>query len=212
MKRTIAVVSAGLGRPSSSRLLADRLAAAAERELRELGEEVEVRVVEVRDHAHDLVNSLVSGYPAEDLERALDVVAAADGLIAVTPTFAASYSGLFKTFFDVLGMLDDNALADKPVLIGATGGTARHSMVLEHAMRPLLTYLRAVVVPTSVFAASEDWGGAAAPDLLAHRVDRAAAQLAREIHRRPAPAAGDPFAPTPFEDLLHAGPQSVFAS
>ena len=204
MKRTIAVVSAGLGRPSSTRLLADRLDAATERELRELGEEVEVRVVEVRDHAHDLVNSLVTGYPAEELERALNVVTAADGLIAVTPTFTASYSGLFKTFFDVLGMLDDNALADKPVLIGATGGTARHSLVLEHAMRPLFTYLRAVVVPTSVFAASEDWGGAAAPDLLAHRVDRAAAQLAQEIHRRPAPAAGDPFAPTPFEDLLHA--------
>jgi FMN reductase len=204
MKRTIAVVSAGLARPSSTRLLADRLDAATERELRELGEEVEVRVVEVRDHAHDLVNSLVTGYPAEELERALNVVTAADGLIAVTPTFTASYSGLFKTFFDVLGMLDDNALADKPVLIGATGGTARHSLVLEHAMRPLFTYLRAVVVPTSVFAASEDWGGAAAPDLLAHRVDRAAAQLAQEIHRRPAPAAGDPFAPTPFEDLLHA--------
>jgi FMN reductase len=205
MKRTIAVVSAGLGRPSSSRLLADRLAAAAERELPELSDEAEVRVVEVRDHAHDLVNNLVSGYPARELRGALEVVIGADGLIAVTPTFAASYSGLFKAFFDVLDMLDDNALVDKPVLIGATGGTARHSLVLENGMRPLFTYLRAVVVPTSVFAAPEDWGGAAAPDVLARRVDRAAAEFAREIHRRDAPARRDPFEPTPFEDLLDAG-------
>jgi FMN reductase len=206
MKRTIAVVSAGLRRPSSSsRLLANRLAAAAERELRELGDEVEVRVVEVRDHAHDLVNNLVSGYPGAELQGALDVVTGADGLIAVTPTFAASYSGLFKAFFDVLDVVDDNALADKPVLIGATGGTARHSLMLENAMRPLFTYLRAVVVPMSVFAAPEDWGGAAAPDLLSRRVNRAAAQLAWEMHRRDAPAGHDPFEPTRFSDLLDAG-------
>lgn len=210
MKRTIAVVSAGLGRPSSTRLLADRLATATGRELRELGEEAEVRVVEVRDHAHDLVNTLVSGYPADGLQSEFEAVTRADGLIAVTPTFTASYSGLFKTFFDVLGMLDGDALADRPVLTAATGGTARHSLVPENAMRPLFTYLRAVVVPTSVFAAPEDWGGAAAPDLLARRVDRAAAQLAQEIHRRDAPVPRDPFQPasfepTPFERLLDAG-------
>ncbi|GII28475.1 FMN reductase [Planotetraspora mira] len=205
MRRTVAVVSAGLGSPSSSRLLADRLSAAAEREVRELGDEVEVRVIEVRDHAHDLVDNLVSGYPAADLKGALETVIGADGLIAVTPTFTASYSGLFKTFFDVLDLLDGDALADKPVLIGATGGTARHSLVLENTIRPLFTYLRSVVVPTSVFAAPEDWGGAAVPDLLAHRVDRAAAQLAGEIRRRDAPVARDPFEPTPFADLLGAG-------
>lgn len=202
MKRTIAVVSAGLRRPSSTRLLADRLGAAAERALRELGDEVEVRVVELRDHGHGLVDAMVSNYPSAELQQALDVVTGADGLIAVTPTFTASYGGLFKAFFDVLGMLDDSALAGKPTLVGATGGTARHSLVPENAMRPLFAYLRAVVVPTSVFAAPEDWGGVAAPDLLAHRVDRAAAQLAGEIHRRGAPAVRDPFAPTPFEKLL----------
>lgn len=202
MKRVIAVVSAGLGRPSSTRLLADRLAAAAERELREVGDDAEVRVIEVRDHAHDLVDNLVSGYPAEKLRDALETVIGADGLIAVTPTLTASYSGLFKAFFDVLGMLDDDALTDKPILIGATGGTARHSLVPENAIRPLFAYLRGVVVPTSVFAAPEDWGGATASDLLAHRIDRAAAQLVAEIHRRGAPAGRDPFEPTPFADLL----------
>ena len=44
-------------------------------------------------------------------------------------------------------------LAGKPVLIGATGGTARHSLALEYALRPLFSYLRTVVVPTAVYAA-----------------------------------------------------------
>ncbi|GII54192.1 FMN reductase [Planotetraspora thailandica] len=205
MRRAVAVVSAGLGRPSSSRLLADRLAEAAGNELRELGDEADMRVVEVREHAHDLVNNLVSGYPSPELRGALDTVAGADGLIVVTPTFTASYSGLFKAFFEVLDLLDHDALTDKPVLIAATGGTARHSLVLESAMRPLFTYLRCVVVPTSVFAAPEDWGGASAPDLLARRIGRAAAQLAEEIHRRGARAHRDPFEPTPFQELLDGG-------
>jgi FMN reductase len=80
-------------------------------------------------------------------------------VIAVTPIFSASYSGLFKTFFDVL---ERGALAGKPVLIAATGGSERHSLALEHAVRPLFAYLRAVVVPTAVYAASST-GPAAAP-------------------------------------------------
>ena len=85
----------------------------------------------------------------------MDAVAAADGLIVVSPIFSASYSGLFKSFFDVL---DPAALDGKPVLIAATGGTERHSLVLDHALRPLFSYLHAVVVPTGVFAATSDWG------------------------------------------------------
>ena len=83
----------------------------------------------------------------------------ADAVIVVTPIFSASYSGLFKTFFDVI---EPDALAGKPVLIGATGGTARHSLALEYALRPLFTYLHAVVVPTAVYAAPRT-GGARAP-------------------------------------------------
>lgn len=194
---TLVVVTAGLRRPSSTRLLADRLAAAAGAAL---GTE-DVAVIEVRDHAHDLVNHLVSGYPSPELRSALETVTGAAGLIAVTPTISGSYSGLFKTFFDVL---EENALSGMPVLIAASGGTARHSLVLEHAVRPLFTYLRADVVPTSVFAAPGDWGGVAAPDLLATRIERASAELAERVLRRGEQPAHDPFAPTPFEDLLRA--------
>lgn len=197
--RTLAVVSAGLSVPSSTRLLADRLTAAAVDALRERGVDTTVEVVELREHARDLADNLVTGFPSGSLRTALDTVAGADGLIAVTPIFSASYSGLFKTFFDAL---DRDALAGTPVLVGATAGTARHSLALEHALRPLFAYLRAVVAPTAVFAASEDWGDVAGQALV-ERIERAAGELADLVARQASAAPVDPFAdPTPFETLL----------
>ncbi|MBA2950643.1 FMN reductase [Streptomyces himalayensis] len=164
----IVVVSAGLSVPSSTRLLADRLAAAT---VERLPADTDLQVVELRDLAVEIAHNFVTGFPGPALSRAIDAVTGADGLIVVTPVFTASYSGLFKSFFDVI---DKDALDGKPVLIAATGGTPRHSLVLEHALRPLFAYLRAVVVPTAVYAASEDWGA----DGLAARIERAGAELA----------------------------------
>ena len=199
--RRIAVVTAGLSQPSSTRMLADRLAAATVQSLREGGVTARVEVVELREHARALADNLVTGFPSGALREAVDTVARADAVIAVTPVFAASYSGLFKTFFDVL---EEETLAGKPVLVGATAGTGRHSLVLEHAMRPLFSYLHAVVVPTAVFAAVEDWaGGDGTTGALGRRIGDAARQLADLVRaRRPEPAA-DPFPdPVPFEQLL----------
>jgi FMN reductase len=200
--RALAVVSAGLSTPSSTRLLADRLTTATVAALRDRGITATVEVVELREHARDLADNLVTGFANTPLQAAVDTVVGADGLIAVTPIFSASYSGLFKTFFDVL---DKDALTAKPVLLGATAGTARHSLVLEHAMRPLFAYLRAVVTPTAVFAASEDWaGGDGTGRGLADRIDRAAAELAALAAGRPPAAPADPFddPATSFEELL----------
>src|SRR3954464_15803175 len=201
--RTIAVVSAGLSTPSSTRLLADRLTAATVDALRARGDDATVEVVELRAHARDLADNLVAGFPNESLRKAVETVSGADGLIAVTPIFSASYSGLFKTFFDVL---DKEALVGKPVLLGATAGTARHSLALEHAVRPLFAYLRAVTVPTAVFAAPEDWAGAGGVDrALAGRIDRAAGELADLGSGRPGGSRpGGPFddPTTSFEELL----------
>jgi FMN reductase len=197
--RTLAVVSGGLSNPSSTRLLADRLTAATVDALRSRGEDTTVEVVELRAHARDLADNLVTGFANQALRTAVETVTGADGLIAVTPIFSASYSGLFKTFFDVL---DKEALVGKPVLLGATAGTARHSLALEHAVRPLFSYLRAVTVPTAVFAASEDWG---ADRELAGRIDRAAGELADLVTGRPASARPvDPFddPEVSFEELL----------
>jgi FMN reductase len=164
---SLVVVSAGLSNPSSTRLLAERITTAATGALGD----VEVTRIELRELAHQLTDQLLTGFPSPELAAAEAAVAGADGLIVVTPVFSASYSGLFKTFFDVL---DLGALDGKPVLIAATAGTARHSLVLEHALRPLFAYLRAVVVPTGVFAATDDFAGTD----LDTRVRRAAGELA----------------------------------
>jgi FMN reductase len=203
--RTLAVVSAGLSVPSSTRLLADRLTAATVEALRERGITATVEVVELREHARELADNLVTGFPNSSLRAAVETVTGADGLIAVTPIFSASYSGLFKTFFDVL---DPDALTGKPTLLGATAGTARHSLALEFAMRPLFAYLRAAVAPTAVFAASEDWaGGDGVSRALNERIRRAAGELADQIAGLPASVPTDtlagPFGGTPsFEELL----------
>jgi FMN reductase len=202
--RRLVVVSAGLSQPSSTRLLADQLAAATRRELGARGAEMQIDVIELRDHAHDLVNNLVSGFPSRELSTAMEAVRQADGLVVVTPIFNASYSGLLKVFCDVL---DPDAIAGKPVLVAATGGTARHSLALEHALRPLFVYLRAVVVPTAVFAASEDWGSGdnGGASSLAARVDRAASELAGLMYSGTSTPAPDPYDdPVPFESLLAA--------
>ncbi|MEU4496588.1 FMN reductase [Streptomyces sp. NPDC023998] len=173
----LVAVSAGLSVPSSTRLLADRLTEAVRGTLAERDVEVQVRVVELRELAVPIANHLVTGFPAPALGEAIEAVTEADGLIAVTPVFKASYSGLFKSFFD---LIEPDALTGKPVLIAATGGTARHSLVLEHALRPLFAYLRALVLPTTVYAASEDWGetGDTLTDTLPVRIERAGGELA----------------------------------
>ena len=196
--KVIAVVTAGLTTPSSSRLLADQLSAAVADELSGRGIGSRIELIEVRDHAHDLTNNLLTGFPSASLREVLETVAGADALIVVSPTFSASYSGLFKMFFDVL---DDKALAGKPVLLAATGGTERHSLVLEFALRPLFAYLKALPVATAVYAASTDWGPNAAG--LRPRITQAAGELVAALHNE-APTQADPFKnPTPFEDLLN---------
>jgi FMN reductase len=202
--RSLVVVTAGLGVPSSTRLLADRLAAAAERHLRDRGYAPAVEVVELREHAQDLVSHLLTGFPSPKLQAVIDAVVAADGLIAVSPIFNASYSGLFKLFFDVI---DRSGLAGKPTLLAATGGTARHSLAIDHALRPLFAYLGASAVPTGVYAAAADWGagGVTSDGGLASRIDRAGAELAESMAVRRHGRAADRFAdPVPFEDLLRS--------
>ena len=182
-------MTAGLTVPSSTRLLADRLTSAVTAQVA-----ADVTVVELRDLAVDIANHLVAGFPSPALRSALDAVSEADGVIAATPIFTASYSGLFKSFFDLF-----EELGGKPVLIAATGGTPRHSLALEHALRPMFTYLHAIVAPTSVYAASADW----ADSELAHRIARAAGELAELMARHPAVARTEETV-IPFEQQLAA--------
>jgi FMN reductase len=181
----VVVVSAGTSDPSSTRMLADRtaqrVAALAERR----GATVRTRVIDLRELATDITTALTSQLITPKLQQAVDALGAADGLIAAAPVYKAGPSGLFTSFFHVL---DNDLLIGTPVVLAATAGTARHALVVDDQMRSLFAYLRTLPVPTSLFAAPEDWGASAgAPgdeefgggeqNALNKRIDRAAFEL-----------------------------------
>ena len=165
----IAVVSAGLGDPSTTRMLADAFAA----KVNELAPATAVEVCGLRDLAHDIVDATLAGFASPRLQSVIESVQQADGVIVVSPIYQASYSGLFKSFFDAF---ENDSLIGKPVLTAATGGTARHSLAIEYALKPMFSYLQTVLVPTGVFASPHDWGsnGERALDT---RIERAVREL-----------------------------------
>jgi FMN reductase len=166
----LVVVSAGTGDPSSTRQLTDRIAQKTLARLRAAGTAASASVIELGPLAVDIARATTAGFPSEQLQAAIDRLAAADAIIAATPIYKAGMSGLFKSFVDVL---DNDLLVAKPVLLAATGGSARHALVIDDQMRPLFAYLRALTLPTSVYAAREDWGATELGD----RIERAATEL-----------------------------------
>jgi len=166
----LVVVSAGTGDPSATRLLADRTADRVRALAVEHGNTVTTSVIELREIAADITTALTSQLTTPKLRRAITALGEADGVIAAAPVYQAGPSGLFTSFFHVL---DNDLLIAKPVLLAATAGTVRHALVVDGQMRPALAFLRTLTVPTSLFAAPEDWGDGA----LAQRIDRAALEL-----------------------------------
>jgi FMN reductase len=166
----VAVVTAGTSDPSSTRLLADRVAQRVEAIAARHGHAANTSVIELREIAADVTTALTSQLITPRLQQAIDALAAADGVIAATPVYKAAASALFTSFIHVL---DNDLLIAKPVVLAATAGTARHALVADQEMRPLFAFLRAMTVPTSLFAAPEDWSDPA----LANRIDRAAVEL-----------------------------------
>jgi len=147
----LVVISAGTGNPSSTRQLTDRI---AQKSL-DLLAPATASVIELGPLAADTARAAVAGFPGEAVQEAIDKLARADAIIAATPVYKAGISGLFKTFVDIL---DNDLIVAKPVLLAATGGTARHALVIDDQLRPLFAYMRAFTLPTSVYAAPEDWG------------------------------------------------------
>ncbi|OMC13947.1 NADPH-dependent FMN reductase [Mycolicibacter heraklionensis] len=175
---TLIVISGGLREPSSTRLLADRLGAAVRAELGAHDIDVDVEVIELRHLARAIVDAMLTGFAAPELEAVFHAVGGSQGVIAVTPTFNATFSGLFKSFFDVL---PEQTLAGIPVLIAATGGTQRHSLMLDHALRPMFNYLHAQVSPRGVFAATADFGANGSGSGLTERIAQAAGDFAQLV-------------------------------
>jgi FMN reductase len=167
---TLVVVTAGTSDPSSTRMLADQLAQRVTDLAGRRGNQVATRVIDLRELATEITTAMVSQLVGPKLRQAVAALGEADGIVASTPVYAAGASGLFTSFFQVL---DSDLLIAKPVVLAATAGTARHALVVEEQLRSLFAYLRTMTVPTSLFAAPEDWSDPA----LARRIDRAALEL-----------------------------------
>ena len=180
MTRTIIGLSGNLDRPSKTRTLVQTVVATAASQFDTAGT--------IYDLA-DFAPSLALGRRAGDLDpsarAALEVILSADALVVGSPVYKGSYTGLFKHLID---LIDPPALADKPVLLTATGGGDRHALVIEHQLRPLFGFFEARTLPTGVYAADRDFvAGQPASDTLHTRLGRAVDQFALFFDRRRQP-------------------------
>ncbi len=166
----LTVVSAGASDASSTKLLAQRAAERTSALAASRGHSVSTTIIDLRELASDISTALVSQLITPKLQQAITTLGEADGIIAAAPVYKAGPSGLFTSFFDVL---DNDLLIAKPVILAATAGTARHSLVADDQMRPMFAYMRTMALPTSLFAAPEDWGDPA----MNKRITRAAFEL-----------------------------------
>jgi FMN reductase len=116
-------------------------------------------------HRHEL---------GENARRALDEVEAADVIVVGSPAYRATYTGLFKLFFDHIGQYE---LIDKPVVLTATGGSDRHALLVEHQMRPLFGFFQALTLPVGVYASDTDFDGyELTSEAVKRRIDQAVAR------------------------------------
>ena len=146
--RTV-ILNGSLARPSKTRVLLDALHAQLHSQVA-----LETLHVDLVDLFEDIGRCLWREQLPERAMRALQAIETADFLIVGAPVFRGSVPGLFKHLFD---LLDTPAMANKPVLLAATGGSQRHALVIEHQLRPLLSFFQTLTLPVGVYASAEDF-------------------------------------------------------
>lgn len=93
----------------------------------------------------------------EETAKVLTKIMEADALVIGTPVFQASIPGTLKNLFDLLPV---DALREKTVSIIVTAGTPKHYLMVEQQLKPILSYMKANIVPTYVFIEEQDIAGA----------------------------------------------------
>ena len=174
-------ISGNLARPSRTRTLVDTILA----EINERGLGT-TRSFDLVDAGPDIGASLSREGASERVDRILSAIEHADVLIAASPVYKASYTGLFKHLFD---LIDPKALEGQHVLLAATGGSDRHALVIEHQLRPLFSFFGAHILPLSLYATDADFANST--ELLptaSRRVTRAVDQFAGLAPRLTKPA------------------------
>ncbi|TBU98596.1 FMN reductase [Stutzerimonas kirkiae] len=145
----LVAISGGAWRPSRTLVLVEAIVA-------ELGSllAVEPHIIELGEIARPLGAALTRQELPAEVERQLREIEGADLLLVASPVYRGSYPGHLKHLFD---LLDIDALVDTPVLLAATGGSERHALVLDHQLRPLLSFLQALTLPIGVYASEADF-------------------------------------------------------
>jgi len=173
----IVAFSGNLHRPSRTRSLVEAIGGEAARQAN-----AELRVFDLLDAGPGLGGALSRASLPLPAARLVDAIESADAVVAGSPVYKGTYTGLFKHVFD---LVEPDRLAGKPVAIAATGGGARHALVVEHALRPLFGFFTALTVPTAVYATDGELARREGRDgydivdaALAKRATEAARQLA----------------------------------
>lgn len=115
---------------------------------------IQVHFIKFSEIAPLLGGAIYRNQLPQQVQDDLATVENADALIVGTPVYRASFTGLFKHFFD---FVEQNALIDVPVLLAASGGSERHALVLEHQLRPLFSFFQAQTLPIGVYATDRDF-------------------------------------------------------
>ena len=177
----IVAISGSFRRPSKSRLLGEAVVAATSARM-----ELTFESYDILDAGSGLGAAFARQDLSEPAAAILTAIEGADAIVAVSPVYKGSYTGLFKHLFD---FVSPEALVGKPVVIGATGGGHRHGLVVEHQLRPLFGFFSALTVPTSVYASDHEFAGNEIVEAaVRERIDQAAAQLAGLLLARRIPA------------------------
>jgi FMN reductase len=189
MPLSVLGLSGSTRRPSRTSVLVRAVAAALDARLH-----TDSRVIELADAAPHLFAALNRAAAPAPAEAILRTVETADILVVATPVYRASYTGALKHLFD---LVRHDALAGKPVILAATGGSPQHGLVTEHQLRPLLSFFSALTIPTAIYATEADFDDLALtnPSVLA-RIDRAADETARFVAAHPAAPARTPIPAT----------------
>ncbi|MFT8637639.1 MAG: FMN reductase [Pseudoclavibacter sp.] len=178
--RTIRVagINGSYSTPSKTAALVDLIAEEAARSY-----ETDYRRIDVAFLGAGLSTALARDGLDREAAGAVDAVEQADLVIAASPVYRGSYSGLFKHFVD---LLDQYALADKPVILAATGGSDRHMLMIDHELRPLFAFMQAHTSPGGVYASNGDFAGQAVLNPEVHsRIELAVRDLAPVLEREP---------------------------
>ncbi len=146
---SVVAVVGSLHAPSKTAALVDAI-------LDELGARLPItaEVIRLSDLGPSFAGTLVRSRLPEPVQAALARIEQADLLVVASPVYRASFTGLLKHLFD---FVDQYALVDTPVLLAASGGSERHSLILEHQLRPLFGFFQALTLPLGIYAHDSDF-------------------------------------------------------